>query len=208
MKKHFVLKTIFATLGVAVILAISAFGIASLFAPAAMMELTASVGLQSISADYAYHEYERSGDIAYLARSFIISADLEHDRTADDRFSTLYGLDSFGDFCTSQDEAIGEVEYVEGYTYRSYVCGLAACVRYRLAKNEEDSANVIGFAASETDGSFPQGNPIIQLAIEAADAKDVRFCTLLLAELESGRYDAASKDYSYIVAMLEEVALA
>ncbi len=205
MKKRFVLKTILATVGVALILAISAFGIASLVAPLAMMDLTASIGLKRISGDYAYHEYERSGSIACLARSFVVSADLKYDRVADERFTVLYNLEGFNDFCTSQDEEIGTVDGVEGYTYRSYLCGLEACVRYRLAKTQEQSAAVITFAAGETGKNFPQGNPIVQLAAEATRAADAPFCTLLIEEMEGGGYDAASADYSHILSMLEEV---
>ena len=78
-----------------IILAVAAFGMASLIAPAAMMRFTAGIGLTTMSGDYAFQEYERSGDIACLARSFIISADAKNYRTAASRFSVLYDKDEF-----------------------------------------------------------------------------------------------------------------
>lgn len=205
MKKQRVLSTIFITIGVVIVLAISAFGVASLLAPVAMMNFTASIGLKSISADYAYQEYERSGDVACLARSFVISAGLKHDRTANDRFNILYSLEGFDEFCAEQDETIEKVEGTEGYSYRSYVCGLAACVRYRLAKTDEEKLAVLTFASEQTETSFPQGNPLIQLTAEAAGASDSAFCTLVLEEMQSGKYDTESKDYENIIKILESV---
>lgn len=72
--KKLILKTAFITLGVTIVLAFAVFGIVSLVAPAQMMELTLSLGLERIGADYAYQEYERSGDTVYLARAFEICA--------------------------------------------------------------------------------------------------------------------------------------
>lgn len=204
-KQNHVFKTIILTLGVVIILAISAFGIASLLAPVAMMNFTASIGLKEISGDYAYQEYERSGDVACLARAFIVSADMGRDRIADDRFTILYGLDGFGEFCTEQDKSLGTVEGVEEYSYRGYVCGLAACVKYRLAVSEDEWKEVVAFAAGETDGSFPQGNPLIALTAESARDGKSAFCALLLEELESGSYNTESADYQHIVDILQEV---
>ena len=205
MTKKFVFKIILLTIGVVLILAISAFGVASLLAPAFMMDLSASVGLKGISGDYAYQEFERSGDVEYLARSFIISADLQHDRTANERFTILYGLDSFDEFCAAQDASVEVVEGLEGCSYRGYVCGLAACVRYRLAVTEEDASAVVAFAAQETAPEFPQGNPLIILTTEAARSDDAMLCKMLLDEVTGGGYDAESADYANIVAILQSV---
>ena len=72
--RKIVFKTIFITLGIVLILAISAFGILSFAAPKAMMNFSASLGLDAISGDYAYQEYRRSGDIDYLAYAFEVAA--------------------------------------------------------------------------------------------------------------------------------------
>ena len=202
MKRVHFWKTVFLTLGVVFILAISAFGIASLLAPISMMEFTASIGLNSISGDYAYQEYERSESIEYLARSFIIAADSGRDRTAENRFTILYGREDFGDYCTSKDASV-DTDGLEGFTFRGYVCGLAARVRYRLASSPEDADMVIAFAVSETDESFPQGNPVIALTLEAVTAQDSAFCSRLLLGLKEGSFDAENADYLKMINILE-----
>ena len=55
--RKIIFKTIFITLGIVLILAISAFGILSFAAPKTMMQFAASLGLDAISGDYAYQEY-------------------------------------------------------------------------------------------------------------------------------------------------------
>ena len=67
--RKIILKTALITLGVVIVLAVAAFGIASLCVPAAMSDLTYSLGMEAISSDYAFQEYERSGSLAYLSRS-------------------------------------------------------------------------------------------------------------------------------------------
>ena len=49
--RKIIFKTIFITLGIVLILAISAFGILSFAAPKAMMNFSASLGLDAISGD-------------------------------------------------------------------------------------------------------------------------------------------------------------
>ncbi len=196
-------KTIILTLCAVFILAVSAFGIASLLAPEAMMDFTASIGLESISGDYAYQEYERSGDVACLARSFIVSADMKNDRTAEDRFARLYEHESFSEYCAEQDEAVSKQEGLTGYSYRSYVCGLAARVRYRLS-DEKTEEEVIEFALSETGKNFPQGNPMVALTVEAARAEDTEFCRRLSESLRGGGFEE-SKDYLNMIKILEGV---
>ena len=101
--RKIVFKTIFITLGVVLILAISAFGILSFAAPKAMMSFTSSLGLDAISGDYAYQEYRRSGDIEYLARAFEIAAFEGRSDAAAERFEELYENEGFSDYCKAQD---------------------------------------------------------------------------------------------------------
>ena len=135
--RKIILKTAFITLGVVIVLAVAAFGVASLCVPAAMSDLAYSLGMEAISSDYAYQEYERSGDLAYLARSFELAATHGRDEQAEERFDILYASDGFADLCAQRDAQIPPV-VVEGeqitYSYRDYVCGLEACVMYRLAR--------------------------------------------------------------------------
>ncbi len=197
--KKLILKTAFITVGILLILAISVFGLTSLWAPAAMMDFTASLGLTSISGDYAYQEYERSGSLSCLSRAFLTAADAGHYGTAEKRFTLLYEDETFDAFCTAQD-SLNPVEGTE-VTYKSYLCAQAARVKYRLSKTEEEDLAVCTFAFAETAQNFPTANPVIMLAVEAAGREDTEFCVLLLDELEKQSFEQ-NEDYHNIVKIL------
>ena len=206
--KRLIVKTIIATIGIVLILGVAAFGIISLCAPATMMDFTDSLGLSSISGDYAYREYERSGSLSCLARSFLISADLKKNGQADEKFTLLYGDERFSEFCAEEDErnsTLLEGMNISGYNTRSYLCGIAACVKYRLARSDSKygEEEVADFAIGETGKDFGQGNPVILLTVEAARAEDGGFCSLLLRKLETSDFEE-NDDYSHIVTILEE----
>lgn len=205
--KKIILKTALITLGIALVLAVAVFGIVSFCFPSVMMDLTASLGMTNLSGDYAYQEYERSGNVDCLARSFVIAAEQGSDRTAGERFSILYGEDEseerekFEAYCASykvDSSSAGNVEV----SIRSYILGLACRVKYRLAKpgTWED---VCSFAISVTEKSFPQGNPVVYLAVEAIQDKNNAFCELLLSKLADAGFEE-SKDYLSIVGLLEK----
>ena len=208
--KKIILKTALITLGISLVLAVAVFGIVSFAFPYAMIDFTASIGMKNLSGDYAYQEYERSGSVDCLARSFVIAAEQGSDKTAEKRFNILYGEDGsrarskFEEYCVLQEVDYSETGGVEG-SMRSYILGLAARVKYRLAKtSEEKKKEVCAFAIGATDSSFPQGNPVVYLAIEAIEKADGAFCQLLRTELAGAGF-AASDDFNAIVALLEEV---
>ena len=202
--KKLVLKTAVITLGVTVILALAAFGIVSLIAPGQMMRLAFSLGLERIGADYAYQEYERSGDVECLARSFEV-CDVRgyDDNAADTRFELLYtqNADAFAALAETRNEQSNVVDY----DYRDYIVGLGVCVKYRLASDEAAWDAAIGLAFSETDADFPAGNPVIALAVEAAEAEDAAFCGRLLDAMKTSEFEITS-DFINIVTILEGIA--
>ncbi len=177
--RKIVFKTIFITLGIVLILAISAFGILSFAAPKAMMSFSASLGLDAISGDYAYQEYRRSGDIDCLARAFEIAAIEGRPEAAAERFEEFYGNEGFTDYCKAQDEAEREEETPE-WDYRTYACSLGAEAMYKVAETEDEKLEVYNFALSETSGSFEPSNPLCALSYAAAAAGDGAFCKVLL----------------------------
>ena len=208
--KKTILRTALITLGISLVMAIAVFGIVSFCFPYVMMDFTASIGMKNLSGDYAYQEYERSGDINCLARSFIIAAEEERDRTAEDRFVILYGEDGsearekFNEYCALQEVDYSEVGSVEG-SMRSYILGLASRVKYRLAKTAEGKRqDVCDFAIRETEQSFPQGNPVVYLAIEAITNQDGEFCLLLRTQLDGAGFEE-NEDFHNIVKLLEGV---
>lgn len=180
--RKIVFKTIFITLGVVLILAISAFGILSFAAPKAMMSFTSSLGLDAISGDYAYQEYRRSGDIEYLARAFEIAAFEGRSDAAAERFEELYENEGFSDYCKAQD-GVELGEDIPENNYRSYACSLGASALYAVAETDDEKLEVYTFALSETSGEFEENNPLCSLALAASKAGDDAFSKTILENM-------------------------
>lgn len=182
--RKIVFKTIFITLGIVLILAISAFGILSFAAPKAMMNFSASLGLDAISGDYAYQEYRRSGDIDYLAYAFEVAANEGRPAAAAERFEEFYENEGFASYCTEQDgQELGED--IPKVNYKSYACSLGAEVMYKVAGSDEAKKEVYDFALSETSEEFEPSNPVVSLALAASEADDAEFCGIILDNLEN-----------------------
>lgn len=218
--RKIVFKTIFITLGVVLILAISAFGILSFAAPKAMMSFTSSLGLDAISGDYAYQEYRRSGDIEYLARAFEIAAFEGRSDAAAERFEELYENEGFSDYCKAQD-GVELGEDIPENNYRSYACSLGASALYAVAETDDEKLEVYTFALSETSGEFEENNPLCSLSSAAAGAGDAAFCKTILdnmqkeqkfnalraqASLEDDQYTEGYELYLKTIELLEEAA--
>ena len=218
--RKIVFKTIFITLGVVLILAISAFGILSFAAPKAMMSFTSSLGLDATSGDYAYQEYRRSGDIEYLARAFEIAAFEGRSDAAAERFEELYENEGFSDYCKAQD-GVELGEDIPENNYRSYACSLGASALYAVAETDDEKLEVYTFALSETSGEFEENNPLCSLSSAAAGAGDAAFCKTILdnmqkeqkfnalraqASLEDDQYTEGYELYLQTIELLEEAA--
>ena len=208
--KKTILRTALITLAISLVLIVAVFGFVSFCFPYVMMDFTASLGMKNLSGDYAYQEYERSGDMDCLARSFVIAAEQENDRTAENRFVILYGEEGseerskFDEYCASYEVDSSTAGNVD-VSMRSYILGLASRVKYRLAKtSEEKRQDVISFAIGATERSFPQGNPVVYLAIEAVDKADGAFCELLRTALDGAGFEENS-DFTAVVKLLEGV---
>ena len=198
--KKTILRTALLTLGATLVIAIAVFGIVSFCFPYVMMDFTASLGLESLSGDYAYQEYERSGSIDCLARSFVIAAERKNDKAADARFTVLYEeeRDKFEEYCASFVADTAETG-IEEVSMRDYLLGLACRVKYRLQNSSWDE--VCDFAINNTKESFPQGNPVVYLAVEARGAGDASFCAKLLAKMQEKNFEKNS-DYLRIEKLL------
>lgn len=177
---------------------LSLFGVLSLFVPYEMSNFTYSLGLYTLSGDYAYQEYERSGDINYLARSFEIAYRHGSARKAETRFDCLVAHEGFSDYCAAIDAAEEDTIRSEDFFY-----GMGACVKYRLAKTEEEKRAVCAFAMEHTADSFPSGNPMMALSVEGANKQDEAFCSLLLSALQGERSFEENEYYTNIVKFLK-----
>ncbi len=208
--KKLILKTALVTFGVTIILAISLFGIVSFCAPASMMRFCESIGLENISGDYAYQEYQNTKKLDYLAHSFEIAAENGSYSVADERFCELYGETGsdrrleFAEYCTAQDNSSLPQEAPD-YDYRAYLCGRAAAVKYHLAQTDDEKAAVCDFAIGETRPQLSADSPVISLALACIDSKDSEFCTLLLGRVEGEqKFLKDNSHYQNLVKFLEE----
>ena len=196
--KKVILKTALITLGVALVLAISVFGIVSLCAPYAMMKFTASMGLDSVSGDYAFQEYERSGNIECLVRSFLIAAEHKKYSRAEERFEKMQEEGEKVETYLAES-SVPTGEGIPQYSFRDYTMGRAACVKYALGRDD-----AISFAVAETALNFPEGNPVVALTAAAASAEDKETCAALLAAMREKNFEATAY-YNQIVTILEGV---
>ncbi len=210
--KKLILKTALITFGVTLILAVSLFGIVSFCAPASMMRFCESIGLENISGDYAYQEYQNTKKLDYLAHSFEIAAQNGSYAVADERFEELYGETgseqrmAFVEYCGSQSNS-ALPDGVPDYDYRAYLCGRAATVKYHLALTDDEKSAVCSFAIEETRPALSAESPVISLALACIDGKDKEFCTLLLQRVEEEQKFVKSNDhYQNLIKFLEEAA--
>lgn len=188
--KKLILKTALITFGAAVLLTAAVLALVCVTAPGAMMDLTASLGMERASGYFAWKEYERTEDIDCLVRSFVIAAGNGQDETAVERFEELYKQEGFSEYC-EKNAPSGDV--FTGYSLRGYLCGLRACAGYHLAKDAAAKKAELDFAISETPSSFPEGNAVSMLALEAIGKKDGAFCKVILAALEEGGFEANAR---------------
>ena len=201
--RKLVLKTALITLGVVLVLAVAAFGVISLCAPAVMCDFTLSLGMERVSADYAYPEYQRSDARACLARSVELAAG-RNDAKAEERFDLLYAAEGFDEMCAARDAQQTSSDIRLG-SYHDYLCGVGACVKYRLADTQEEYEEALALALAETDTSFPVANPLYMLSVEAASADDAAFCASLLEALQGASF-TQNTGYTNIETILKEVA--
>lgn len=198
--KKLIFKTAIITFGVALILLIAIFGIVSFSAPVAMMDFTASLGLDGISGDYAYQAYASTAGeekLSYLVRAFEISVENGNNRTAKSRFEELFGEEGsprraeFETFCADRKPDAGEDVSLtlKNFSYRGYLCGTAADVYYRLSKTEEEKAEALEFAFAQTSALDCDNPPVFYLALEGALSHDAEFCVEIYERLISSDFE-------------------
>lgn len=208
--KKLILKTAIITVGVVLILAVSVFGIVSFCAPASMMRFCESIGLENISGDYAYQEYQNSRRLDYLAHAFEIAEKNGRYSVAEERFEELYGEEDsprrteFAAFCEQQNNAVLP-DGVPAYDYRSYLCGRAATVKYHLALTDDEKDAVCAFAIAETGAEANEVCPLMSLTLAAVNDGNADFCNLFLGKIKAEqRFNAENIHYQRLVKFLEE----
>lgn len=197
--KKLILKTALITLGAAIVFGTLLIVILSFAAPRVMMDLTASMGMEGVSGNFAYSEWEHSGDMECLARSFLIAEKAGDDGTASARWDKLYAAENFDDYCKNDAP---DFDDLPDYGYREYLAGCAARVKYRLAADEGAKDAVLDFAFAETDPAFAQGNPVVALSAEAMTKGDTAFLSEILSRLAASGFEE-NGDYQRLTEKLE-----
>lgn len=190
-----IMKTALITLSVTFVLAISVFGIVSFSAPAVMMSFSASLGMEGVSGDYAFAEYERSGDLSCLVRAAETAEKTNALSAADERFTLLINDEKFPAYCAGKDE-----EGKAPVSYKQYIYGLAASVKYRTG----DKEGAMKLVEESADKGAELPNAAIVLALAARDKKDAAFCAQYSEWLTQNYEDG--KTLQDIIKLLEECA--
>ncbi len=203
--KKLVLKTALITFGAALVLVALVFIIVSSSSPVAMMNLTASMGMDGASGDYAYTAYERTEEISYLAYSCEMAAIRKEDAAIVSRCETLFKHEKFAEYCAKKDgepdRAPEEIsQYVSG-GYAQFLYGQYACALLRT----EEAEKAADFAIEAAGEAFPENNAAIALAIEAHSLEKKDFCKLYAEKLRacSANENERCKD---IIKILEDFA--
>ena len=171
-----IVKTAAVTFSLLVAVALMLFGIVSLSAPAAMMELTDSLGMNGASAYYSVAVYDRSGDISDLAVAVEKSYDVGHYTDAAEYGQKMLGDDAFAEYCAARDEDTEGSSSILG-DYRQYATGMVASAEYFCG--EKDAALDIAFAQLGKN-SFPANNAFMYLRNAAVQSEDKEFCGKIL----------------------------
>ncbi len=194
-----IMKTALITLSVTFVLAISVFGIVSFSAPGAMMSFSASLGMESVSGDYAFAEYERSGNLSCLVRAAETAEKANALSSADERFTLLLKDEKFPAYCAEKDgEAAAPI------SYKQYVYGLAAGVKYRLG-DREGALRLALESAEEGASGKKLPYAVIEIAVKAQEKKDAPFCKTFAEWLRTSGFEE-SKTLQDIINLLEECA--
>ena len=131
-------------------------------------------------------------------RSFLIAAEHKKYSRAEERFGKMQEEGEKVEAYFAE-ASIPTGENIPAYSFRDYVMGRAACVKYALGRDD-----AVTFAVSETSAAFPEGNPVAALTAAAASAEDKETCGALLAAVREKNFQASAY-YNQIVTILEGV---
>ncbi len=181
--KKLILKTALITFVSALVVVAAVFGSLSLFAPAVMSRFTASMGLETLSGDYAYSAYQRSGEIEYLAYSCEVSATHE-ESVAVKRYEELFAVEGFSVYCGTRDEKVEESMKAYVSTYEQFSYGNYACALYR----ENRKKDAIKAVLDRSQSPVPKNGALYLLANEGIRKGDKEFCKTLAQRLTESAF--------------------
>lgn len=195
-----ILKTALKTLLIAAVLALVAFGIASLGFPSEMAGLCERSGNYSMATGYASLSYTYSKNVNDLNRCFIDSVYAKNDNDIVKFGDELISNEKFEEICENNSKKVTAENGTEIIIdYKQYVHGNVAAAKYRKGNGEE----ALKTAKNAMDGvqGFPKNNALSSLALAVIDAGDADFAKTLLEEIQTNHAD----DTDYYAALVSEL---
>lgn len=193
-----IFKTALKTLLLVAILALVAFGIASLGFPSEMAELCEKSGNYSLATGYASLSYTYSKDVNDLNRCFIDSVYAKNDGDIIKFGDKLIADEKFEEVCQSNSKTVqtngGTVITID---YRQYVCGNVAAAKYR--KGDKNGALETAASAMADVQGFPVNNALAILSLQVIQGRDKDTAVELVKEIEKNHRDAESDYYNVLV---------
>lgn len=186
-----IVKTALKTLLLIVVLALVAFGVASLGFPSKMADLCEKTGNYYMAVGYANLSYTYTKDVNELNRCFVDSVYSKDDSKTVKYGDKLIAHEKFEEVCESTS-SLTEVDY------KQYVYGRVAAAKYR--KGKKDEAFNLAVKAMEDATSFPKNNALGVLSVQVIESGDKDTAAKLLAEVQ--KFTPADGEADYFDALV------
>ena len=131
--------------------------------PSTMMEITYDLGMEASSIKYAERAYGRGESIKFIAHATTVAIELDDYAKIDSYGEQYLSDEEFADYCMEirEDEASANA-------YRQYVQSQVCIAKYKCG----EKAAAVARAFELNGNSFPEGNAVIAVLLEANTAKD------------------------------------
>lgn len=199
-----ILKTALKTLLIVAVLALVAFGIASLGFPSEMAGLCERTGNYSMATGYASLSYTYSKNVNDLNRCFVDSVYAKNDNDIVKFGDELISNEKFEEVCENNSKKVTTGNGTEIIIdYNQYVNGNVAAAKYRKGNGEE----ALTTAKKAMDGvqGFPKNNALSSLALAVIEKGDADFAKTLLDEIQTNHADDGNDYYVAFVNELKKV---
>ncbi len=199
-----IFKTALKTLLFVAVLALVAFGVASLGFPSEMAGLCEKSGNYSMATGYASLSYAYSKNVNDLNRCFIDSVYAENDNDIVKFGDELISNEKFPEVCENNSKKVitenGTEIIIE---YVQYVHGNVAAAKFR--KGDREEALKTAKAAMNGVQGFPKNNALSSLSLAVIEKGDCDFAKILLDEIQSNHADAENNYYNALVNELKKL---
>ena len=190
-------KTALKTLLLLAVVALVAFGVASLGFPSNMAGLCEKSGNYSMAVGYANISYTYTKDVNDLNRCFTDSVAAQSDSKIIKYGDKLIADEKFAEVCEKAESLVKT-------DYKQYVYGRVSAAKYRKGKKDE----AVALAIKALDGvqSFPDGNALTYLSLQVIESNDKDTAAKLLAEVEKRTPAEGETDYQILIQELNKIA--